>query len=106
MTTATVRRYPGACPDASPFAPHDLIPHPKHPGAYVCPIEYDNEPVDGWRDQVEAQVAAERQADAERIAALIIQMEGAGIQIPTELDSLTRGALVRAALTGLTANPS
>ena len=50
---------------------------------------------------------AERLTRAKQIAAatheaLILQMEGAGIQITTDLDSMTRGALVRAALAGLT----
>lgn len=44
---------------------------------------------------------AERIAEAHH-AALMIQLDDAGIQITTDLDSMTRRALVRAALAALT----
>ena len=43
---------------------------------------------------------AERIAEAHHTA-LMIQLDDAGIQITTDLDSMTRGALVRAALAAL-----
>lgn len=99
--TYTATRYartPGQvheCPESGGYSRHNLIPEPGEPresGVYVCPYDYDQERGARFQEQLEAEAATERRAQAERIAREQIEAWGGDPTYPV-LEIATAAAL-------------